>query len=77
MPGGGARVQKTIAGMEAIREATDTADAVIRGLGTRVQEIGAIVDVIDDVVHVAVPESDAPAVALAANNGTATIAVAP
>jgi len=47
--GGRERVQKTIAGMEAIRDATDAADAVIRGLGTRVQEIGAIVDVIDDV----------------------------
>jgi methyl-accepting chemotaxis protein len=43
------RVQQTIAGMDAIREATSSADTVIRGLGDRVQEIGAIVDVIDDV----------------------------
>jgi methyl-accepting chemotaxis protein len=43
------RVQQTIAGMDAIREATSSADTVIRGLGHRVQEIGAIVDVIDEV----------------------------
>jgi len=43
------RVQQTIAGMDAIREATGSADAVIRGLGERVHEIGTIVDVIDDV----------------------------
>jgi methyl-accepting chemotaxis protein len=43
------RVQQTIAGMDAIREATSSADTVIRGLGDRIQEIGAIVDVIDDV----------------------------
>jgi methyl-accepting chemotaxis protein len=43
------RVQQTIAGMHAIREATNGAELVIRGLGDRVQEIGAIVDVIDDV----------------------------
>jgi methyl-accepting chemotaxis protein len=36
-------------GMEAIQEATDTAEAVIRGLSGRTVEIGAIVDVIDDV----------------------------
>ena len=47
--GGRERVQQTIAGMDAIREATGSADVVIRGLGERVQEIGAIVDVIDDV----------------------------
>jgi methyl-accepting chemotaxis protein len=47
--GGRERVQQTIAGMAAIREATGSADTVIRGLGDRVQEIGAIVDVIDDV----------------------------
>ena len=45
--------------------------------GLSLSPAGMVVDVIDDVVHVAVPESDAPAVALAANNGTATIAVAP
>jgi len=43
------RVQQTIAGMDAIRQATSSADTVIRGLGDRVQEIGAIVNVIDDV----------------------------
>jgi len=47
--GGRERVQETIAGMEAIRDATDTAEQVIRGLGERAKEIGAIVDVIDDV----------------------------
>ncbi len=43
------RVRRTIEGMDAIREATDTAERVIRGLGDRAKEIGAIVDVIDDV----------------------------
>ncbi|RIK99736.1 MAG: hypothetical protein DCC71_19960 [Proteobacteria bacterium] len=47
--GGRERVQETIAGMDAIRDATDTVEKVIRGLGARAQEIGAIVDVIDDV----------------------------
>jgi methyl-accepting chemotaxis protein len=47
--GGRERVQETIAGMEAIRDATDTVEKVIRGLGDRAKEIGAIVDVIDDV----------------------------
>jgi len=43
------KVRETIAGMEAIRDATETAEAVIRTLGARAVEIGAIVDVIDDV----------------------------
>ncbi|HVH05552.1 MAG TPA: HAMP domain-containing methyl-accepting chemotaxis protein [Myxococcota bacterium] len=43
------RVAQTIAGMDAIREATTTVETVISGLGSRVKEIGAIVDVIDDV----------------------------
>jgi len=43
------RVRQTVAGMDAIRRATETVESVIRGLGGRVQEIGAIVDVIDDV----------------------------
>ncbi len=43
------KVRETIAGMEAIREATETAEQVIRNLGARALEIGAIVDVIDDV----------------------------
>lgn len=43
------KVRQTIDGMYAIREATDTAQRVIKSLGTRVQEIGAIVEVIDDV----------------------------
>jgi methyl-accepting chemotaxis protein len=47
--GGREKVQETIAGMEAIRDATDTVEQVIRGLGGRAEEIGAIVDVIDDV----------------------------
>ncbi len=43
------RVHQTIAGMDAIREATSTVETAIGGLGSRVQEIGAIIDVIDDV----------------------------
>ncbi|MAG31789.1 MAG: hypothetical protein CL908_12950, partial [Deltaproteobacteria bacterium] len=46
---GQAKVVQTIAGMEAIREATDVAESVIRGLGARTSEIGGILDVIDDV----------------------------
>jgi methyl-accepting chemotaxis protein len=46
---GQAKVVQTIAGMEAIREATDVAEHVIRGLGARTNEIGGILDVIDDV----------------------------
>jgi methyl-accepting chemotaxis protein len=46
---GQTRVRETMSGMEAIQEATDTAEAVIRGLSGRTLEIGAIVDVIDDV----------------------------
>jgi methyl-accepting chemotaxis protein len=46
---GQAKVSQTIEGMQAIREATDAAEAVIRGLGDRTKEIGAILDVIDDV----------------------------
>jgi methyl-accepting chemotaxis protein len=42
-------VQQTMDGMQAIREATATAERVIRGLGDRAGEIGAIVDVIDGV----------------------------
>ncbi len=43
------KVAQTIDGMRAIREATDTAESVIRGLGARTHEIGAILDVIEDV----------------------------
>ena len=43
------RVRQTIEGMAAIREATETAERVIRSLAERAQEIGAIVGVIDDV----------------------------
>jgi methyl-accepting chemotaxis protein len=43
------KMVETIEGMEAIREATETAERVIRSLGGRASEIGAIVDVIDDV----------------------------
>jgi methyl-accepting chemotaxis protein len=46
---GRAKVVQTIAGMEAIRDATDAAETVIRGLGARTHEIGGILDVIDDV----------------------------
>jgi methyl-accepting chemotaxis protein len=43
------RVRQTIDGMTAIREATETAERVIRSLAERAKEIGAIVGVIDDV----------------------------
>ncbi len=43
------KVRQTIEGMDAIRDATETAERVIRSLGSRSKEIGAIVDVIDDV----------------------------
>jgi len=43
------KVRQTIDGMYEIREATDTAQRVITSLGERVKEIGAIVEVIDDV----------------------------
>jgi methyl-accepting chemotaxis protein len=46
---GQGKVSQTIEGMQAISEATDSAEAVIRGLGARTEEIGAILDVIDDV----------------------------
>jgi len=46
---GQVKVCQTIEGMEAIREATDAAERVIRGLGSRTIEIGGILDVIDDV----------------------------
>jgi methyl-accepting chemotaxis protein len=46
---GQSQVRETMAGMQAIQEATDTAESVIRGLSGRTVEIGAIVDVIDDV----------------------------
>jgi len=44
-------VKRTMDGMHAIREATATAERVIRGLGERAGEIGAIVDVIDGVAN--------------------------
>ena len=43
------RVRQTIGGMEAIRQATQTAEGVIRRLAERAHSIGAIVNVIDDV----------------------------
>jgi methyl-accepting chemotaxis protein len=46
---GQAKMVQTIAGMDDIRESTETAERVIRSLGGRASEIGAIVDVIDDV----------------------------
>ncbi|MEO1057239.1 MAG: hypothetical protein AAFY28_10035, partial [Actinomycetota bacterium] len=45
--------------------------------GRSLASAGVIVEVVDEVVHVAVPERDAPAVALAASTGSATIAIAP
>jgi methyl-accepting chemotaxis protein len=48
---GQTRVSQTIAGMDAIRRATDVAERVIRGLGARTDEIGGILDVIDDVAE--------------------------
>jgi len=47
--GGHAKVQETIEGIELIRTATTTAEQVISGLGDRTNEIGTILDVIDDV----------------------------
>lgn len=43
------RVRQTIVGMSAIHDTTETAERLIRSLGSRAKEIGAIVDVIDDV----------------------------
>jgi methyl-accepting chemotaxis protein len=43
------KVRETIVGMDEIRDATETAESVIRDLHGRTVEIGAIVDVIDDV----------------------------
>jgi methyl-accepting chemotaxis protein len=43
------RVRETIEGMEAIRSASEAAEAGIRDLARRVESIGAIVGVIDDV----------------------------
>jgi len=47
--GGRAKVHQTIEGMESIRRATASAESVIAGLSSRAQEIGSILDVIDDV----------------------------
>ncbi|MFO0689285.1 MAG: methyl-accepting chemotaxis protein [Myxococcota bacterium] len=46
---GRARFEETVAGMEAIRSATQSAEAIIRGLDARTREIGGILDVIDEV----------------------------
>jgi len=46
---GQAKVRQTIEGMDAIREATEIAEEVIRNLAGRTKKIGAVVDVIDDV----------------------------
>jgi len=45
------KVHETLKGMERIDETTRIAQGVIHGLGTRTQEIGAIVNVIDDVAE--------------------------
>jgi methyl-accepting chemotaxis protein len=46
---GQTKVRQTIEGMDAIREATEIAEEVIRNLAGRTKKIGAVVDVIDDV----------------------------
>ncbi len=46
---GQSRVRDTIEGIESIRAATQAAQQVIQSLGARAQEIGGILDVIDDV----------------------------
>jgi methyl-accepting chemotaxis protein len=46
---GQSRVSETIQGMQAISRVTETTSEVIASLGTRIGEIGAIVNVIDDV----------------------------
>ena len=43
------KVRQTIEGMAAIQDATETAETVMRGLHRRSEEIGAVLDVIDDV----------------------------
>jgi methyl-accepting chemotaxis protein len=45
------KVRETLRGMESIRDTTETARSVIRGLGSRTKEIGAILTVIDDVAE--------------------------
>ncbi|MBW2448222.1 MAG: hypothetical protein JRG83_20185, partial [Deltaproteobacteria bacterium] len=45
------KVHETLKGMERIRETTQAAQSVIHGLGGRAKEIGAIVNVIDDVAE--------------------------
>jgi methyl-accepting chemotaxis protein len=45
---GRAKFAESVAGMEAIRIATESAETIVRGLGTQTQEIGGILDVIDD-----------------------------
>ncbi len=47
--GGHRRVSETIEGIEQIREATNTAQSVIRSLGEKAGEIGSILNVITDV----------------------------
>ena len=48
---GGESLQKTMAGIRRIKESSGTASGVIEQLGRRIQEIGNIVDVIDDVAE--------------------------
>jgi methyl-accepting chemotaxis protein len=47
--GGRERVRETIRGMDAIQEATDLGQHVIRKLASRATEIGSVISVIDDV----------------------------
>jgi methyl-accepting chemotaxis protein len=44
-------IQKTIVGIDKIKEASRSANQAIESLGNRIQEIGNIVDVIDDVAE--------------------------
>ena len=48
---GQGKVQQTIESIESIRRVTSSAEQVIQGLGTRANEIGSILDVIDDVAE--------------------------
>jgi methyl-accepting chemotaxis protein len=48
---GRGKLEQALSGMEAIRAATQAAEGVVRTLGERTREIGAVVDVIDDVAE--------------------------
>jgi methyl-accepting chemotaxis protein len=48
---GRGKLEQALSGMEAIRAATQAAEGVVRTLGERTREIGAVVDVIDEVAE--------------------------